>query len=110
MEQTKCISKKVRNFREIPRSDHEVDKSQLDQYRFRQHFRDTVSSTSNCGSEIKFIELYLLRCAILLIEKNNFFKSVHNIKCPILNLETNTLRNISLFESDKYEKVINVVI
>ena len=60
------------------------------------------------GFEIESMEHFLLRCSFFAVERNHVLKSLHNIKPPILNFEKNILKNVLLFGSDKYEKIINV--
>ena len=74
-----------------------LDLHQLNEFKFRHSFSDIVSPICDCGSEIESTEHFLL-------ESNHLFKSLPNIKPPILNLEKNTLTNVLLFRLDNYEQ------
>ena len=56
-----------------------LDLRQLNELKFRHSFSDIVSPICDCGSEIESSEHFLL-------QSNHLFKSLHNIKPPILNL------------------------
>ena len=58
--------------------------------------------------EIGSAEHLIFRRTFFAVERNHLFKSVQNIKSPILNLEKNILTNVFLFGSDKCDEVINV--
>ena len=60
------------------------------------------------GYEIGSAEHLIFCCTFFAVERNHLFKSVQNMKSPILNLEKNILTNVFLFGSDKCDEVINV--
>ena len=65
-----------------------LDVSQLNEHKLGRDFRNTVSPICAFGSELNCKGHFHLRCPVFTVEKNHLFKSLNNIKLPILNILT----------------------
>ena len=76
---------------------------QLNEYKFRHKFRDTVNPLCFCNSEIETTSYYILRCPLLSEQRMKLLESLRNLENTLLNNCDDDLVNILLYESSKYK-------
>ena len=76
--------------------------SHLNEHKFRHNFKDCVSPMCDCGAETETISHFFLRCQFFVNERQKLLDDVYWIDASIKNLNEESLVDVLLYGSDRF--------
>ena len=81
--------------------------SHLNEHKFRHNFNDCVSAMCDCGAETETTSHFFLRCQFFANERQKLLDDVYRIDASIKNLNEESLIDVLLHGSDRFNESKN---